>query len=131
MTKSQHLLGLLSLQVRSYDSNMTISITTENVGNYICRASVRGFTEITASASILMKGPPRVIRRQATQFGTEGEDAVLVCEVFAIPSPETIVWSKDGYPLPMASGHFSKIEEKKKDGMRSELTIKSAVISDF
>lgn len=41
------------LQVRGYEGNLTVRISEQTVGKYICRASVTGFTEITAAASVL------------------------------------------------------------------------------
>ena len=59
-------------QVHSYDSNLVVEISEATVGTYICRASVRGFKEISSSAEILMRGPPRVLRKDQTQFGRLG-----------------------------------------------------------
>ena len=39
-----------------YDGNLTVRIDESSIGKYICRASVKGFREISASAEVLMKG---------------------------------------------------------------------------
>ena len=55
------------LQVHSYESELKVSISASAVGKYICRASVKGFREVTSSAEIFMKGPPRIIRQDPIQ----------------------------------------------------------------
>ena len=83
MTKRCKMHSLFDLQVHSYESNLTVSINEATVGTYICRASVRGFTEISSKAEILMRGPPRVIRKDQIQFGRVGSN-VQVCS-FCVP----------------------------------------------
>ena len=111
---------------------MTLKISEATVGKYICRASVRGFPEITSSAEVLMKGPPRVIRKDHIQFGREGSNVEVTCDTFAIPSPH-IHWSLYGFPLDVGSGadHYRTIDKPRKDGMLSTLVIRNAMDSDF
>ncbi len=110
-----------------------MSISESTVGRYLCRASARGFTEVTAEASVLMKGPPRIIRRQQTQYGAVGETVRIACDAFAIPPPKTIVWSQHGFTFPTAveGGHYAKEEESRPDGIKSTLVIRDAVEADF
>ena len=49
------------LQVIGYDANYTVRIDEDSIGRYICRASVKGFPEISATAELFMKGPPRIL----------------------------------------------------------------------
>ena len=44
-----------------YDANYTVRIDEDSIGRYICRASVKGFPEISATAELFMKGPPRIL----------------------------------------------------------------------
>ena len=56
----------------------------------------------------------------------------LVCEAFAIPPPENIIWSMHSYPLPTATNvHYFQKNEAREDGMKSTLTIKNASRADF
>ena len=55
------------LQVRGYDDTLSVRISESTVGLYLCRASVKGFKEVSASASVLMRGPPRILRSQRVQ----------------------------------------------------------------
>ncbi len=57
----------LFIQVHSYDSELKIKISESTVGKYICRASVQGFREVTASAEVFMHGPPRILRQNEFQ----------------------------------------------------------------
>jgi hypothetical protein len=112
---------------------MTVRIDDFTVGKYICRASVKGFREISATAEILMKGPPRVLNSEGVQFGRIGSNVELTCDAFAIPPPTTILWSNYGFSVPIngASGHYSLVERPRKDGFRSTLIIRNAIMSDF
>ena len=47
---------IIRFQVYDYDGNLTVRIDESSIGKYICRASVKGFREISASAEVLMKG---------------------------------------------------------------------------
>ncbi|CAB4055910.1 Irregular chiasm C-roughest protein [Lepeophtheirus salmonis] len=100
--------------VIGYDRNLSLIISPSTIGKYICRASVQGFSEIMESADVMMKGPPRVIRRNGVQFGTEGDTVHLTCEAFSIPPPTTLKWSLYGYPVETVSPHYSLIETAKK-----------------
>jgi hypothetical protein len=53
--------------VHSYESELKVVIGSSTVGKYICRASVKGFREVTAAAEIFMKGPPRILRQDPIQ----------------------------------------------------------------
>ena len=109
-----------------------MAISESSVGRYICRASVYGFTEINAAASVLMRGPPRFIRKQPVQYGAIEETVKIVCEAFAIPVPEKIIWNRHDYPLPTASNvHYFQKDEKREDGMKSTLTIRNTSRTDF
>ena len=55
-TVSAHSNKIIRFQVYDYDGNLTVRIDESSIGKYICRASVKGFREISASAEVLMKG---------------------------------------------------------------------------
>lgn len=117
--------------MRGYASELTIKISEATIGKYICRASVKDFQEISASAEIMMKGPPHIIRRNPIQYGYEGTTIRLTCDAFAIPPPNTIKWGMHGYLLPPSSDHYTIEEEGRKDGMKSTLIIHDSVEADF
>ncbi|XP_059093510.1 irregular chiasm C-roughest protein-like [Tigriopus californicus] len=117
--------------VRGYTSKLTVKISEATIGKYICRASVKDFQEISASAEIMMKGPPHIIRRNSIQYGYEGTTIRLTCDAFAIPPPNTIIWGMHGYSLPPSSDHYAIEEEGRKDGMKSTLIIHDSVEADF
>ena len=78
-----------------------------------------------------MKGPPRIIRRDPVQFGTEGDTVQLTCEAFSIPPPNTLHWHLHGYPIDTKSSHYALMETGKKDGMKSTLVIRNSISTDF
>ena len=49
-------ISIIIFQVYDYDGNLTVRIDENSIGKYICRASVKGFREIEASAEVFMKG---------------------------------------------------------------------------
>ena len=61
-------LGPISIfQVRGYDNTLSVRISESTVGLYLCRATVKDFKDVSASASVLMRGPPRILRSQRVQ----------------------------------------------------------------
>ena len=119
------------MQVYDYDGNLTVRIDETSVGKYICRASVKGFREISASAQVLMKGPPRIQNNQAIVYGRVGSNAELMCDAFAIPPPTTILWSSYGFSLPLKSEHYRLDERPRRDGFQSKLIIRPVTEKDF
>lgn len=121
-------------QVYDYDGNLTLKIDENSIGKYICRASVKGFREISATAEVFMRGPPRILNNQALFYGRVGSNVELICEAFGIPPPSTIHWSNFGFSLPINNGahdHFRLIEQQRKDGFKSKLIIRPVTQADF
>lgn len=80
-----------------------------------------------------MRGPPRILRRHAIQYASEGDTVRLTCDAFAIPKPETLLWSAHGFPVTpsTAGGHYGIEERGRSDGMRSTLVIRDSIASDY
>ncbi|XP_028035173.1 irregular chiasm C-roughest protein-like [Bombyx mandarina] len=75
--------------------NLTLTVDTHTSGRYLCKASVDGFPEIEAEASVFIKGPPKIISNQ-TQFGTQGDTVNIECAAFAVPRIDSIIWTFNG-----------------------------------
>ncbi|XP_063835341.1 irregular chiasm C-roughest protein [Ostrinia nubilalis] len=75
--------------------NLTLSVDTHTAGRYVCKASIEGFTEVEAEASVFIKGPPKILSNQ-TQYGSQGDTVNIECAAFAVPRIDTIVWTFDG-----------------------------------
>ena len=88
-----------------------MKVSEITIGRYTCRASVQGFTEVSESAEIFVKGPPRIIRTNRIQFGRVGDNVELICDTFSIPQPNPIVWSQyeNNYPIKQQSHHYRVI----------------------
>ena len=97
--------------VYDYDGNLTVRIDETSIGKYICRASVKGFREISASAKVFMRGPPKILNTEAIFYGRVGSNVALSCDAFAVPPPATIQWSNYGFSVPInqASDQFRYI----------------------
>ncbi|XP_047509319.1 irregular chiasm C-roughest protein-like [Pieris napi] len=76
-------------------ANLTLTADTHTSGRYMCIASVEGYKEIEAEASIFIKGPPKIISNH-TQFGSQGDTVNIECAAFAVPKIDNIVWTFEG-----------------------------------
>lgn len=79
------------IQAVSTSSNLTVTVTHDTAGPYICQAVVQGFPEISATASIYLKGPPSLISSRF-QFGSLGDTVRVECLAKSIPRPERVTW---------------------------------------
>ena len=68
--------------MHSYESELKVAIGASTVGKYICRASVKGFREVTASAEIFMKGPPRIFKKDPIQVTASGSFSDYTDELY-------------------------------------------------
>lgn len=64
--------------------NLTITVSNETAGLYICKASVVGFPEISATASLFLRGPPTILSHRR-QYGVIGVNTRVECKAFAVP----------------------------------------------
>ncbi|KAM3968934.1 uncharacterized protein ACR2FA_002306 [Aphomia sociella] len=76
-------------------SNLTITITKETAGQYWCRASVGHYQDLRASATVYVKGPPKIVSNE-TQYGVEGHSVKVYCISFSNPKPDYIKWTFAG-----------------------------------
>jgi hypothetical protein len=84
------------LQAVSTSPNLTVTAVTEDTqGKYVCQAVVQGFPQVSALATVSLKGPPK-IESQKVQYGVEGDSVKLECRVRSIPKPERITWTHLG-----------------------------------
>lgn len=74
----------LHRQVVGTSPNLTITVSTETAGKYICKASVVGFPEISAMASVYLKGPPTITSARR-QYGITGVNTRVECTAFSVP----------------------------------------------
>jgi len=116
---------------------LTIEISKDTIGKYVCKALVEGFQEIESSAEVLMKGAPRFYTNNAIQYGQEGTDIEIICNAFSIPPPDQVSWvmTSTGLKIDAKSNRNPKYnvnDEKRKDGMKSTLVINNALFpADF
>ncbi|KAJ2943111.1 hypothetical protein O0L34_g18801 [Tuta absoluta] len=75
--------------------NLTLTLDTHTAGKYLCKASIEGYPEIEAEASLFIKGPPKILSNH-TQFGSQGDTVNIECAAFAVPRIESIVWTFEG-----------------------------------
>ncbi|XP_031765183.2 irregular chiasm C-roughest protein-like [Galleria mellonella] len=76
-------------------ANLSLTVDTHTAGRYICQASIEGYPEIQAEASVFIKGPPKILSNQ-TQFGSQGDIVNIECAAFSIPRIDNIIWTFEG-----------------------------------
>jgi len=102
----------VSPRVISTDAELVIpSVTYDSAGRYICRASVKGFPEISTSTQVFIKGPPRVTS-SPVQYAPEGEMARVECLVQSVPPPTRVTWTRDRRALDPKDPSYEMVEEK-------------------
>ena len=47
---------------------LNLELTNLTAGSYTCRAAVPGFPSVSQTSRVKLRGPPRIVVRQATQF---------------------------------------------------------------
>ncbi|KAJ8706062.1 hypothetical protein PYW07_010839 [Mythimna separata] len=113
-------------------ANLTLTLDTHTSGRYLCKASVDGYTEIEAEASVFIKGPPKIISNQ-TQFGNQGDTVNIECAAFAVPRIDNIIWTFDGIEIDAIHDQdYAFLEELQSGGVvNSTLIIRESQSKHF
>ncbi|KAF9799007.1 hypothetical protein SFRURICE_011646, partial [Spodoptera frugiperda] len=95
-------------------------------------ASVDGYPEIEAEASVFIKGPPKIISNQ-TQFGSQGDTVNIECAAFAVPRIDNIIWTFDGKEIDSIHDQdYAFLEELQSGGVvNSTLIIRESQSKHF
>jgi Immunoglobulin domain len=111
--------------------NLTLTVTSDHVGCYTCRASAMGIL-IEAEGNIYLKGPPSITSTRK-QFGIPGETVHIECVAFSIPKPRHILWSYNGRVINGSAqdGDYSVSEEVTTFGMKSTLVVSDSSAKHF
>ncbi|KAG8322367.1 hypothetical protein J6590_024714 [Homalodisca vitripennis] len=111
-------------QVVSTSPNLTVNVAPDTAGRYFCRATVPGFPDVRAEATIYMKGPPTIVSHR-TQYGIPGDNIRLECSAFSIPTPQKVVWSFKGEDVGSDLA-YSVLEDQITEGIKSTLIIRDS-----
>lgn len=108
-----------------------MSVNSETVGKYYCKASVMGFPEVGAEASIYLKAPP-TITSPTRQHGLVGDTAQVHCIAFSVPKARRVTWSLNGQEInPNHDNNFSVLEDPLPEGVKSTLIIRESQSKHF
>ncbi|XP_032524500.2 irregular chiasm C-roughest protein-like [Danaus plexippus] len=112
--------------------NLTLLVDTHTTGRYMCKASIEGYPEIEAEASIFIKGPPKIISNH-TQFGSQGDTVNIECAAFAVPRIDSIVWTFEGKEIDSLHDQDYAFFEDLQDGgiVNSTLIIRDSQSKHF
>lgn len=113
------------LQVVGTSANLTLDVDVDTAGRYYCKASVMGFPEVGAEASVYLKGPPTIISHR-TQFGIQGDNVRLECVAFSIPKPEHVTWTYNGNEVDADDKDYTILEDPLPEGIKSTLVIRES-----
>uniref|UniRef100_A0A182U923 Ig-like domain-containing protein n=2 Tax=Anopheles melas TaxID=34690 RepID=A0A182U923_9DIPT len=108
-------------RIVSSSANITLMATRETAGRYSCKASVRGFPDIEATAAIQLKGPP-TIRSPRQQYGSVNDNSQIQCDAIAIPKAKQVIWTYNGLEVSGENEH-TILENHSPEGVRSTLII--------
>uniref|UniRef100_A0A1B0CQR5 Protein rp20-signalp detected n=1 Tax=Lutzomyia longipalpis TaxID=7200 RepID=A0A1B0CQR5_LUTLO len=112
-------------------SNFTTTVTQETAGRYYCKASVMGFPEIGAEATVYLKGPP-VISSSQRQHGIVGDNARLECVAFSVPKARHVSWTFNGREINTSNDQdYSILEDPLPEGIKSTLIIRESQSRHF
>uniref|UniRef100_A0A182NVG0 Ig-like domain-containing protein n=1 Tax=Anopheles dirus TaxID=7168 RepID=A0A182NVG0_9DIPT len=123
-------------QVVSSAANVTLVVTGTTAGRYYCKASVQGFPEVEADATVFLRGPP-AINSPRQQFGAVHDSAQLECVALSIPRPRHVLWSFNGREINISSTDSGVGEEYRTldspipNGVRSTLIIHHCLREHF
>lgn len=111
--------------------NLTVTVTPESAGLYQCRASVPGFADVHAEASIFLKGPPSITSTRR-QFGIVGDNTRLECVAFSVPKARHVSWTFNGREINTSIDQdYAILEETLPEGIRSTLVIRESSVRHF
>ncbi|CAK1549212.1 unnamed protein product [Leptosia nina] len=113
-------------------ANLTLTVDTHTSGRYLCKATVDGYREIEADASIFIKGPPKIVSNN-TQFGSQGDTVNIQCAAFAVPKIDNIVWTFEGKEIDGVHDHDYAFQEDLQIGgiVNSTLIIRESQSKHF
>ncbi|XP_066956832.1 irregular chiasm C-roughest protein-like [Macrobrachium rosenbergii] len=108
--------------------SLHVVASRSNVGSYQCVAQVQGFADISATATIFLKGPPRIISERE-QWGNQGETVLVECIVAAAPAPSlSVTWTHHGKLVDLDE---SREEVRCSRRASNTLVIRDAKATDF
>lgn len=119
------------MQIVSNSPNFEVSVSSETVGKYYCKASVMGFTDVGAEASIYLKRAPAIASAQR-QFGLVGDTAQVSCVAFSVPKAKQVVWTFNGREINTSNdNNVSVLEDPLPEGVKSTLIIRESQSKHF
>lgn len=111
-------------------ANLTLDVDRHTAGRYSCKATVIGFPEIGAEATVYLKGPPTITSHRV-QFGIQGDNVRLECLAYSIPKPEHIVWTFRGNEVDANDKDYTILEDPLPEGIKSTLVIRDSQEQHF
>lgn len=112
-------------------SNFTFRVTHETAGKYYCKASVVGFPEIVAFASVFLKGPPSITSPRR-QYGIVGDSIRIECTAFSVPKARHVSWTYQGHEIiANSNSDYTILEEPLPEGVKSTLVIRDSQSKHF
>ena len=123
--------GVEGDQVITNSSELSVTVSEEKA-EYTCRVTVKNYKEITGKATVLRRGPARILTSETKTLtkARTGYKGVLECSAHGVPPPDLIEWSYDGLSL-SSTAKYQITQETKDDTHKSTLTISNVGPADF
>jgi len=114
---------------------INFELSNKTSGKYSCEATVADFPSVSHSARVRLRGPPRILMEQGTQFSSVGETVHVICEAESVPAAKTFSWTFNGTPLSRGGAAdpvtHSIIETQHGTLVRSTVIISEAEVHHF
>lgn len=90
--------------------SLVVVVSISTAGRYCCRAKTKGFDDIDAEMSIVMKSAP-VINSRSIQYGVVGDDVRIDCIAYSVPVADRIVWTYQGTELGVPGQRYYTVKQ--------------------
>ncbi|XP_011863354.1 PREDICTED: irregular chiasm C-roughest protein-like [Vollenhovia emeryi] len=112
--------------------NISVFVSPDTAGRYLCKARVPGFPDLTGHASIYIRASPSIVS-QRTQYVPEEGVVKVKCTAISVPKAESVVWSFAGRELNFTSNNtpFYVQEEYAAERVVSTVTLLDPISTYF
>uniref|UniRef100_A0A0K2U7B4 Nephrinlike [Tribolium castaneum] n=1 Tax=Lepeophtheirus salmonis TaxID=72036 RepID=A0A0K2U7B4_LEPSM len=114
-----------------HSENITIKVDERQTGEYVCKAFVPGYEDITASAMLYMKQSPIIRNGNRFESGAVGETGSFSCSGLSVPPAKYVTWFFNGAKINIHSEKYTIQDKLSSNEVESTLIIKKIDEKDF
>lgn len=83
-------------RVVGVSSELHMTASNETAGRYYCKAHSIGFAEISAEASVILKGSPRILSASEQYPMVDADVFEIECVAISVPKAKHVSWAFNG-----------------------------------